>query len=121
MTSTDNTSKITPSDLVKALEEHTELTYTDYEYDGDEEISVERIRNVIALLDDIDNAVKRAKDAEKKYLDEYAKLVSDGIKAGEITVAEKIEVPSGTTLQLNQLVILTQLKADGTLSMGVSS
>jgi len=108
---------ITPSELVRALEKHTGLIYDDYEYDGEEEISVERIKNVVEILDDVEWAKKNAEEAEKRYLKLYGELVEKGLEDGT-RIVEELEVPTGSTLTVEgPLIFLGQLRADGTLNM----
>lgn len=95
---------MTIKQLVKAIEEHVDLTYTDYDHDRNgDEYAVERINNLPDILKDLEEAKAKATETFNKYMAVTTELAKNGIKDGSVAVIKDTSIEN---LTANDLFII---------------
>lgn len=107
---------MTIKQLVKAIEEHVELTYTEYDHDRNgDEYAVERINSLPDILKDLAMAKAEAIEAFNKYMAATTELAKNGTKDGSVAVIKNTSIENLTASNL--FIISGTLNLTGTCTL----
>lgn len=105
-------------ELVKAIEKHVDLTYTDYDRDRNgDEYAVERVNALPDIIKDLEKSIEKANKEFDRYMTAVKRLAQEGIKDGSLAVIKDVHIGE---LHCTDIFILggkMRIDGDGTFSM----